>query len=242
MPVYPADYEAETWENASRQESGSYKGSDYGSVRDQKRPPSRSPLPPPSFGGSQYGGGSQSGDYYRDSNALKHHNSNQNLRMSNGRGLGSRMPSMASANGLSGMGSNGPVYGGPPSMPQMGFTPSIHASEYSQGPLFPPQFPGMGQQRNTMMSFPSSYGGGPGSNFGGGGGGGLGGGMQNPRMSTFSLATTANPFAAAPPSQSTDPTDEEVLAELRHYLSSQVSFAFLLSAPSPFDPWATDTY
>lgn len=63
-----SDYEAETWENASRQESGSYKGSDYGSVRpssvrDQKRPMSRSPLPPPSFGGSQYGAGSQSGDY-----------------------------------------------------------------------------------------------------------------------------------------------------------------------------------
>lgn len=40
-------------------------------------------------------------------------------------------------------------------------------------------------------------------------------------MSAFSLATTANPFASAAPSESTNPTDEEVLDELRHYLSSQ---------------------
>ena len=61
--------------------------------------------------------------------------------------------------------------------------------------------------------------------FGGGGGGGL---MQPPSMaelqqrpmSTFSLATTANPFASTP-SQSTDPTDEELLQVLRIYLSTQ---------------------
>ena len=70
-----------------------------------------------------------------------------------------------------------------------------------------------------MMSFPSAY-----------GGAGLGGGVHNPRMSTFSLATTANPFASNPPSDSTDPSDEEVLSELRHYLSSQVSLPFLSSA------------
>lgn len=121
---------------------------------------------------------------------------------------------MASLGGGSAYGGSGNAppsfYGVPPSLPQMGFASSPHASEYSQ-PLYPPSFPGMGIQRNTMMSFPSAY------------GGGLGGGVGNPRMSTFSLATTANPFAAAPPSESTDPTDEEVLGELRHYLSSQVS-------------------
>ena len=61
--------------------------------------------------------------------------------------------------------------------------------------------------------------------FGGGGGGGL---MQPPSMaelqqrpmSNFSLATTVNPFASAP-SQSTDPTDEELLQVLRIYLSTQ---------------------
>lgn len=121
---------------------------------------------------------------------------------------------MASIGGFSGYGNAPPYNPAPPSLPQMGFTSSPHASEYSQ-PLYPPSFPGMGVQRNTMMSLPSAY-----------GGAGLGGGVNNPRMSTFSLATTANPFASNPPSESTDPSDEEVLSELRHYLSSQVSPSF----------------
>ena len=44
--------------------------------------------------------------------------------------------------------------------------------------------------------------------------------LQQRPMSTFSLATTANPFATTP-SQSTDPTDEELLQVLRIYLSTQ---------------------
>ncbi|KAF8505142.1 hypothetical protein JB92DRAFT_3122667 [Gautieria morchelliformis] len=43
--------------------------------------------------------------------------------------------------------------------------------------------------------------------------------MGQQRMSTFSMATSFSPFAG--PSQSTDPTDEEVLGVLRHYLSTQ---------------------
>jgi len=51
-----------------------------------------------------------------------------------------------------------------------------------------------------------------------------GGGMPNPRMSTFSLATTANPLQnVAPPEPSDDPepSDGEVLAVLRRYLAQQ---------------------
>lgn len=55
-------------------------------------------------------------------------------------------------------------------------------------------------------------------------------GMNNHRMSSFSLATTANLFATSAPSDSTDPSDEEILAELRHYLSTQVGFLFPLDA------------
>jgi chitin synthase len=112
-------------------------------------------------------------------------------------------------------------------LPPMGFNAGPHAgSDYSQS-LLPPQFPGMGAPRNTMMSLNSFAGSmpGPPSSYGGGNFPnqlGLGGGMGNARMSTFSLATTANLFGATPPSDSTDPTDDEILAELRHYLSSGV--------------------
>lgn len=84
-------------------------------------------------------------------------------------------------------------------------------------PLMPPQPPhpgmgggmmGMGAPRNTVFS-----------NLGG---------MAAPpglptRMSTFSLATTANPLGAAPllPNETANPGDEEVLSVLRRYLASQ---------------------
>lgn len=44
------------------------------------------------------------------------------------------------------------------------------------------------------------------------------GGQQRP-MSSFSLATTVNPFAG--PSNSTNPTDDELFNALRNYLSTQ---------------------
>ena len=48
--------------------------------------------------------------------------------------------------------------------------------------------------------------------------------MPNPRMSTFSLATTANPLqTSAPlePSEDPSPEDGEVLSVLRRYLAQQ---------------------
>lgn len=121
-------------------------------------------------------------------------------------------------------------------LPPMGFN-APPGSDYSQ-PLMPPHFPGMGAPRNTMMSLNSFAGTmpGPPSSYGGfGASPGLGGGLANHRMSTFSLATTANPFGSTSPSDSTDPTDDEILAELRHYISTSVSpflgFAFHCDEP-----------
>lgn len=83
---------------------------------------------------------------------------------------------------------------------------------------------GMPGPRNTVMTNLNMFGGG---GMGGGSGSfsgappsampNLGSGQQ--RMSTFSMATTVNPFVG--PSQSTDPSDEELLSVLRHYLSTQ---------------------
>lgn len=154
--------------------------------------------------------------FSRDTSPLHHHNSSSNLRQSNL--INSRMPSMASGFGQV------PPYGAPPGFNPMAAGGFGASSEYSP-PLYPPQFPGLGP-RLSMMS-----GGGPPSLFGGANSmlSGFpdmsapapGGGLHDPRMSAFSLATTANPFASAAPSESTNPTDEEVLDELRHYLSSQ---------------------
>jgi chitin synthase len=43
------------------------------------------------------------------------------------------------------------------------------------------------------------------------------------RMSTFSLATTVNPFAGGPstPSSNPNPSDEELFTALRQYLATQ---------------------
>jgi hypothetical protein len=49
-------------------------------------------------------------------------------------------------------------------------------------------------------------------------------GMANPRMSSYSLATTANPLQAAiplQPSEDAEPSDAEVLGVLRRYLAQQ---------------------
>jgi chitin synthase len=82
--------------------------------------------------------------------------------------------------------------------------------------FYPPQqqphHPGMGAPRNTVMSNLAGM------------AGPTGGGMPNPRMSTFSLATTANPLQASAPLEPNDdpaPEDGEVLSVLRRYLAQQ---------------------
>lgn len=110
---------------------------------------------------------------------------------------------------------NGSDYGGqmPMAMPPMGYQNT--GSVYGMMP------PGAGGPRNTMMST-NMYG-----NFGGSQSGGFGGplpsvppigGGQRP-MSSFSLATTVNPFAG--PSMNPNPSDDELFTALRNYLSTQ---------------------
>ena len=78
--------------------------------------------------------------------------------------------------------------------------------------FYPPQqgmHPGMGAPRNTVMSNLAGM---------------ASGGMPNPRMSTFSLATTANPLQNSVPLEPSDdpsPEDGEVLSVLRRYLAQQ---------------------
>jgi chitin synthase len=46
-------------------------------------------------------------------------------------------------------------------------------------------------------------------------------GMQGRPMSTFSMATSVNPFATPSPSMNPNPNDEELISALRQYLSTQ---------------------
>jgi len=215
------EYEAEALEGY---EKGSHSGSRTPSP---SRPASRahSRAPPPASSGAD-------GDYYRDTNLTYNNSSNPNLRLP---------PNQHSASGHSHQA--GSVYGGLPQLPQVPFgagsiAGSDHGGYAATGMGFGMPMMGMPAQSAYAGSL---YGGVPGPSFmpgaprnsvatnlnmfGGSGGGGL---MQPPSMaelqqrpmSTFSLATTANPFASTP-SQSTDPTDEELLQVLRIYLSTQ---------------------
>ena len=121
-----------------------------------------------------------------------------------------------------------PSYGLPqlPFMPFGGGPGSIMGSDYAaQMPMAQPMgyqatgsMYGMmpGAPRNTVMTNLNMF----------GGDGSQGGfapppqiGMDTRPMSTFSLATSVNPFAG--PSMNPDPTDEDLVTALRNYLSTQ---------------------
>ena len=103
----------------------------------------------------------------------------------------------------------------PMMMPQMPYQNT--GSMYGMMPL------GGGIPMNTMNTMTPNL---MGGSFGGSQAGGFGGvppsapfaSEQRP-MSTFSLATSVNPFAG--PRNSTNPTDEELFNALRNYLSTQ---------------------
>lgn len=136
-------------------------------------------------------------------------------------------------------GAGAPQLGAMPFVPFNG-GPGSHAGSDYGGGNFGANFmnPMMAQQ--NFMGTPSVYGmGGMGgmSMLGGGasgsqlgvGGGFAGGpsmappmalGMQQRPLSTFSLATTMNPFAGGP-STNENPTDDELFSALRAYLSTQ---------------------
>jgi len=216
-----SEYEAEAWETGSIRSGHT----GFSQPSGKRSMPPQQPSMPRSESPRSFAPVSQSGDFYRDTNLTFNNSSNPNLRLA---------PNHASNNSMS-------QYGGaPPAIPQQQFnTPQLPQMPFAQpgslaggsefGGAPPIGFPnnvrmyGMGMSagpRNTAM---------PNLNmFGGGGSGSLSGAppsampnmnMGQQRMSTFSMATSVNPFAS--PSTSTDPTDDELLGVLRHYLSTQ---------------------
>ncbi|KAG7097579.1 hypothetical protein E1B28_004916 [Marasmius oreades] len=216
-----SEYEAEAWESASRhsEETGYSKSRSHA---------------PPSQSHEDFHNASQAGDYYRDTNLTMNNSSNPNLR------LGSK----ASNSNLSHHGGQLPMsqFGGPFMGGGFGGGGSVHGSDYGGHtmPMMPQMMPyqGTGSMYGMMPSMgPQSmmlgnFGMMPtGGSFGGSQSGhSMTGGFAPPtmpaaqqRMSTFSLATTVNPFAGGPstPSSNPNPSDEELFTALRQYLSTQ---------------------
>ncbi|KAG6373915.1 glycosyltransferase family 2 protein [Boletus reticuloceps] len=204
-----SEYEAETWEGVSHHsdETGISKS------RSQPRfPPSRQGSPHPSNGG----------DYYRDTNAV-------NNSMVNFRGTASHHSHAGSRQGSMYEGRQPAMSQFLPPMPFMPGPGSAAGSEYGgmMGPLgyqHTGSVYGMVDPRATMMGMGGMGMGmhhGNGSQTGGFGllpPGPIGGG-GDPRMSTFSMATSVNAFSG--PSLNSNPSDEEVFHALRTYLSTQ---------------------
>lgn len=221
LTFFRAEYEAEAWETGSRHsdETGydSKPRSRYGGGGQSRE---ESP--------HTYHQASQAGDYYRDTNLTYNNSSNPNLRLAPG--------SQASHSNISHRSGPAPPqamsqYGGGlpqiPFMPFGGGPPSVTGSDYNTMPMMPP----IGYQNSgSMYGMPLGMGMmGSGSIHGsqaGGFGGvtpsmnplGTGTSQQRP-MSTFSFATSVNPFAT--PSMNDNPTDEELFQALRNYLSTQ---------------------
>jgi len=210
-----SEYEAEAWETGTRQSDD-----DTGySSKAHSRPPPRSREESP----HTYQQASQSGDYYRDTNLTYNNSSNPNLRLGGSQLSHSNMSqhqTLQPAPQLPfmpfGGGSGSPAgsdYGGGVGVPM---------AQMNTGSMYGMMPPGpMGMPMNPMVSNMM------GGSFSGSQTGGFGGmppsipalGAQQRPISTFSLATTVNPFAG--PSNSTNPTNDELINALRNYLSTQ---------------------
>lgn len=209
----PSEYEAEAWETGSHRSEETHR---TGLSKPRSRIQSGRDSP------HSYQQASQSGDYYRDTNAM----SNRNLR-SQSRSNVSHNAGQASMSQY-----------GVPQLPTMpfggGFNGSAAGSDYG-GSMPIPALPY--QNAGSMYGMPSMAGAPqsamiPGLHmFGGPMAGGMSpsqsvvgvpppsAGMDQRPLSTFSFATSVNPFAG--PSQNPDPTDEELFQALRNYLSTQ---------------------
>ncbi|KAF9477858.1 chitin synthase [Pholiota conissans] len=209
-----SEYEAEAWETGTRHsdETG------YESKAQSRSQVQRSRAGSP----NTYNQASQSGDYYRDTNMIHSSSSNPNLRLGGSQQSHSNISHSASLQQPqlpflpfgSGPGSvtGGSDYGhgmGMPMMPPLGYQ--------NTGSMFGMMPPNMGMMSNMNMFS-------GGSNHGGSQYGTVPPSIPplgtGPRpMSTFSMATTVNPFAG--PSQNPNPTDDELFNALRGYLSTQ---------------------
>ncbi|KAJ3996161.1 chitin synthase [Lentinula boryana] len=215
-----SEYEAEAWDTGSRHsnETGYSK---------PRLPVSRTGSP------YNYQQGSQAGDYYRDTNLTMNSRSKHN-------------PFTGSQQSLSNLSHHGGQQYAAPQLPYMPFSGgpgSAVGSDYGghmpMGPVMPMGY----QNTGSMYGMPMGMGMNPmmtpavmdprttmmGNMMTGGSfGGSQSGAFAPPNMpasqeqrplSTFSMATTMNPFAG--PSQNPNPSDEELFAALRSYLSTQ---------------------
>lgn len=207
-----SEYEAEAWETGSRHsdETG------YSASKARSRGPGSRAPSPRSFHPSQSGG-----DYYRDTNLTDKNASN--------RPPGSNQSHYGGGPAMS-------QYGGMPQLPMMPFGAgpgSVHGSDYGGQMPMPMAYQHSGSMygmmpqampmapRNTVMTSMNMFGGDPnGSQLGFAPP--MAPGLQQSQrpMSTFSMATSVNPFAQGP-SMNPDPSDEEVVGALRAYLSTQ---------------------
>ncbi|KAK2463731.1 hypothetical protein APHAL10511_004224 [Amanita phalloides] len=217
-----SDFEAEAWETGSRRSDETGYSSKPHSRGHSGLPKSREESP------HTYQHASHSGDYYRDTNImnrsnpnLRHLGSNSQLSHSAASVQGTTVPQLP----LMPFGGGGPgsISGGSDfghgAMPMA--TPAYTGSMYGMMPTVPmmPQMTGMTGMNMMGGSFSGSQAGGP---------GGvppsslplppIGMSQQRP-LSTYSFATSVNPFSG--PSMSTDPTDDELYTALRNYLSTQ---------------------
>ena len=228
------EYEAEAWEMGSRHSDETGYESKYSKSRSRLGgDPSQLGYESP----NAYHQASQAGDFYRDTNMTHNNSSNPNLRL----------PPLSSQHSHSNISTHrsGPVPTGPqptsqygggmpqlPLMPFGGATPSVTGGSDYGGANNMPMMPPLGYQNTGSM-----YGMPMGMNMGMMGTGSVHGsqfnGMQVPLpssmnalggmgqrpMSTFSFATSVNPFAT--PNMTENPTDEELFQALRNYLSTQ---------------------
>ncbi|GBE80201.1 Chitin synthase 8 [Sparassis crispa] len=210
-----SEYEAEAWETGSRHsDETSYSGKPQSQAKSRSHAPQSRTASPLSFHQA-----SNTGDYYRDTNLTDPNGSNPRGRPSQ---------------------TNLSHYGGQQAishyaLPQLPFGPtsvhgSVAGSEYGAPIAMPGPIPyqntasvyGMmpTAPRNTVMTSLNMFGG-EGDVHGSQGGFApptFPPGMQRP-TSTFSLATSVNPFAG--PSMNPDPSDDDLLTALRNFLSTQ---------------------
>ncbi len=229
------EYEAEAWETGkgnSGETEHTYIGAPSGRGHSQR--PSRSG----NASQASFHPASQAGDFYRDTNALDSKDSNPNLRgsaraqsMAGMSQFGAGPPQLGPVNSLGGMGAMPPMsmhgMGSMPFLPYQQGYGSNPGSDYG-GMLQHQMTGGMGSfgpttsmygampaPRNSVMTNFNMLGG---SGSVAGGQGSLSGGLGMARpLSTFSV----DPFGGTGPSPSDNPTDDELLTFLRHYLSTQ---------------------
>ena len=149
--------------------------------------------------------------------------------MSQHSGMGAGLGQQNTGRGSMYTAGGAPQIGAMPFVPYGGGPGSVAGSEFAAGgPFMNPMQTGSAGPFGTpsMYGMPMMGAGGSQiSGFGGFGAGtppvGMGApGMARP-MSTFSMATTMNPFMSSGPNMNENPSDEDIMKELRMYLMKQ---------------------